>query len=143
MSINKLRVYALSETLSDRVSEIVKQWPEFHIKTLGSQLVRAADSVSNNITEGYARMATGERLHFYMYALGSLQETRNCIRRAAGRELLDQNVKSEIERLCYHINRALVKLAYVQMTSDETYKGPFRETLTSRWRRLNNRHDDE
>ncbi|NQW30339.1 MAG: four helix bundle protein [Ignavibacteria bacterium] len=51
---------------------MVTTWNQFEKNTLGSQIVRAADSIVNNIAEGYSRVSTGERLTFLMYSEGSL-----------------------------------------------------------------------
>ncbi len=44
-----LRVYQLSEKLSDIVWHIVVKWPQFAKRTVGNQLVRSADSIGANI----------------------------------------------------------------------------------------------
>ncbi len=44
-NFEKLRVYQLSEKLSDQVWDVVLGWNNFARDTVGKQLVRAADSV--------------------------------------------------------------------------------------------------
>ena len=39
------------------------------------QLIRATGSICANIAEGYARRSTRDRIRFYEYALGSVEET--------------------------------------------------------------------
>ena len=48
-----------------------------------SQLERAVDSISANISEGYSRYSGRERARFYEIALGSAREARSWYRRAA------------------------------------------------------------
>jgi four helix bundle protein len=48
----RLRVYKLSEDLTDQIWELVVSWNQFARDTLGKQLVRAADSIGANIAEG-------------------------------------------------------------------------------------------
>ncbi len=139
MSLESLRVYAQSQELSDGVAQIVKAWNVFDQRTLGSQLVRAADSVSNNIAEGYGRAALGERLQFYMYALGSVLETRNCLNRALARGLIKAEQTKTLSSLCYAIYRSALKLAYVQLNRDPSYNGTLRTLITDRWNRMNKR----
>ena len=132
MSLHSLRIYVKAEQLSDRIARIVEGWNEFHKKTLGLQIVRAADSVSNNIAEGYGRVSIGERVQFYLYADGSLQETVNCLRRAKGRLLIDDSDLVELSNLCTSISIGLVEFAYAQMQREPSYNGPFRERIERR-----------
>jgi hypothetical protein len=55
----RLRVYKLSEDLTDKIWELVVSWNQFAKDTLGKQLVRAADSIGANIAEGVGRGASG------------------------------------------------------------------------------------
>jgi len=50
-----LRIYQLSEEISDSVWGIVYKWDNLSQNTVGKQLVRAADSVGANIAEGSGR----------------------------------------------------------------------------------------
>lgn len=83
--IEKLEVYFESEKFSDEIWEIVGGWDNFKKETIGKQLVRAADSISANIAEGYGRYYYKESKQFYYYARGSIQETKawlsKCLRR--------------------------------------------------------------
>ena len=54
-NFESLRVYQLSETLSDQIWWIVLKWNVFARDTVGKQLVKAADSVGANIAEGTGR----------------------------------------------------------------------------------------
>lgn len=84
----KLRVYLLAEKLSDAVWAIVRHWPEFDRKTVGSQLVRAADSIGANIAEGSGRGTFADNGRFVRMARGSLYECQHWLRRAWRRNLL-------------------------------------------------------
>ena len=44
-----LRVYQLSELLSDQIWRIILTWDNFARNTIGSQIVRSADSVGANL----------------------------------------------------------------------------------------------
>jgi len=66
--LEKLDVYNLSELFADKIWTIVEPWDFFKKDTIGKQLVRAADSISANIAEGYGRYYYKESKQFYFYA---------------------------------------------------------------------------
>jgi four helix bundle protein len=84
----KLRIYRLSEKLTDEIWKIVLGWDNFARDTLGKQLVRAADSIGANIAEGCGRGTYLDNRRFVHIARGSLNETRHWLRRAFRRGLL-------------------------------------------------------
>jgi four helix bundle protein len=86
----QLRVYQLSEKLSDAIWELVSGWNSLARDTVGKQLVRAADSVGANIAEGEGRGTFQDNRRFVRIARGSLNETRHWLRRAFKRGLLSQ-----------------------------------------------------
>ena len=51
-NFENLRVYQLSEKISDQIWQRVIEWDWFAKTTVGVQVVRAADSVGANIAEG-------------------------------------------------------------------------------------------
>jgi four helix bundle protein len=52
----ELRVYQMAEELADAVWSMVAEWETFAKETLGKQIVRSADSVGANISEGFGRV---------------------------------------------------------------------------------------
>lgn len=87
-SYENLEVYQMAEALADAVWDVVRRWDGFARQTVGSQLVRAADSVGANIAEGAGRGTGPDRARFVRIARGSLYETRYWLRRAQSRDLL-------------------------------------------------------
>ena len=75
-TLEKLDVYNIAESFSDEIWNVVIQWDHFKKDTIGKQLVRAADSISANIAEGYGRHFYKECKQFYFYSRGSIQETK-------------------------------------------------------------------
>ncbi|HJN06976.1 MAG TPA: four helix bundle protein, partial [Bacteroidales bacterium] len=55
MNLEELRVYELSMELGDNVWSIVERWNYFQKDTVGKQLVRSADSIAANLSEGFGR----------------------------------------------------------------------------------------
>jgi four helix bundle protein len=66
----------------------VQGWQYFHKDTLGKQLIRAADSIALNISEGYGRFSYKENKVFCYDARGSAFETMTALIMAHERELI-------------------------------------------------------
>jgi four helix bundle protein len=94
-----LRVYQLSEELSDEVWAVVMGWNHLAKDTVGKQLIRAADSIGANIAEGTGRGSFQDNRRFVRNARGSLYETRHWLRRAHQRRLLSSEAINAIRPL--------------------------------------------
>jgi four helix bundle protein len=90
-NFENLKVYQLSEKVADKVWEVVGKWPHFAKNTVGSQLVKAADSIGANIAEGTGRGSSKDNHRFICIARGSLYETHHWLRRAYTRRLLTKD----------------------------------------------------
>ncbi|MEZ4783370.1 MAG: four helix bundle protein [Candidatus Kapaibacterium sp.] len=76
-NFEKLRIYSLAESLADSIWDIVEKWEWFARKTIGSQIVRAADSIGANIAEGVQRRTYIDQRQLSHIARGSVNETRH------------------------------------------------------------------
>jgi len=76
MKFEDLEVYKLSMDLSDKIWNVVFRWDNFQKDTLGKQWVRAIDSVSANISEGFGRNTFKDQRNFYYFSRGSLCESK-------------------------------------------------------------------
>jgi len=111
-SFENLEVYQLAERLSDLIWEIVLGWDHFAKNTVGEQMVDASDSICANIAEGCGRFNYRDNSRFIKIARGSLYETKNWLRRAYKRKLLND---SQIERLKPILDELMPKLnAYLR-----------------------------
>jgi four helix bundle protein len=90
-TLETLDVYQLAENFSDEIWNLVASWKSFEKTTIGKQLVRAADSISANIAEGYGRYYYAESKQFYFYARGSIQETKSWLSKCMRRGLIEDN----------------------------------------------------
>jgi four helix bundle protein len=89
-NFENLHIYQLAEQLADQIWDIVNGWDYLAIKTVGSQIIRAADSIGANIAEGSGRGSNQDYKRFLRIARGSLYETRHWLRRAYKRNLLSK-----------------------------------------------------
>jgi len=98
-----LRVYQLSEEISDQIWGIVWKWDPLSKETVGKQLIKASDSIGANIAEGTGRGSSVDNRRFARIARGSLFEVKHWLRRAYKRQLLSENeissLKTSIEEL--------------------------------------------
>jgi four helix bundle protein len=86
-SFRDLVVYRRAARLADEVHRCVHQWPEFDRRTVGIQVVRAADSVAANIAEACARIGKVDQRRMFRIARGSAFETEQWLERAHARGL--------------------------------------------------------
>ena len=103
LKLNDIEAYRISFKLSNHFWEVVLLWNFFAKDKVGKQFVRAVDSISVNIAEGFGRYSKKDKVKFFRYSLGSLYES------------LDWNEKSHLRKLSSkeeysHIFTELIKL---------------------------------
>ncbi len=91
MKLEELQVYQLSMELGEKIWKIVINWDYFHKDTVGRQLVKAADSVAANLSEGFGRFFYKENKQLCYYSRGSLFETKTWLTKAKNRELISED----------------------------------------------------
>ena len=69
-----LEVYQVARQFRRAMYQVNRQLPSFEKFELGSQIRRAAVSLTNNITEGHGRFHYLEQIKFCLYSRGSLEE---------------------------------------------------------------------
>lgn len=89
MKFKDLEVYILSMNISDRIWNLIIKQDYFAKDTVGKQWVRAADSVSANISEGFGRNTFKDQRSYY-YSRGSLCESKTWLEKAKQRNLIDE-----------------------------------------------------
>ncbi|MBU0976568.1 MAG: four helix bundle protein [Patescibacteria group bacterium] len=82
IEVKDLEVYKAALELSQYVWEIVLKWNYFAKKTIGTQFVSAIDSISSNIAEGWGRYHKKEKIRFFYFSRGSLDESKDWTRKA-------------------------------------------------------------
>jgi len=121
-TLEKLEVYNLAESFSDEIWNIVIEWKVLLRDTIGKQIVRSADSISSNITEGYGRYYYKESKQFYFYSRGSIQETKSWLSKCQRRKII---VESRCKELLEKAELILIKLnAYIKFVSRSVKHNP-------------------
>ncbi len=96
MKLEELQVYAMSMDVAEEIWNLVKDWDYFSKDTIGKQFVRAADSISANLSEGYGRYHYREKTNFNYYSRGSLFETKTWIVKAHNRNLINDEIFKQL-----------------------------------------------
>ena len=95
----ELDVYKLAEDLSDLIWRDYDRWGRKVQNTIGYQVVRASDSISANIAEGYGRYTPADRKKFYLYSRGSFEETKAWLRKLIRRKILSEQSVEEYKEI--------------------------------------------
>lgn len=74
----KLEIWSLAIDISDDADKLTKTFPKDEIFILTSQIKRAADSISLNISEGSTGQSNAEQRRFLGIAQRSAIEVVNC-----------------------------------------------------------------
>lgn len=110
-SLEDLKVIQSAESIADAIWRHVVPWDAFARDALGSQLVRATDSIGANIAESFGRFNFGEKIQFLYYARGSLFETKYWLNRAAHRSLLKDDVVQSYSNALTYLARQINRFA--------------------------------
>jgi four helix bundle protein len=120
LTVAKLSSYQLAFSFANEVWKEVIKWDYFAKDTVGKQFVKAADSISANIAEGFGRYSKKDKVRFYRISMGSLEETTDWIRKSSVRELISTDTSDtylktldKLRKEIYHlINYTNEKLKY-------------------------------
>jgi len=88
LQLNDIDAYRIAFNLSNYVWNTVMKWDYFAKDTIGKQFMRAADSISANIGEGFGRYTKKDKINFYRYSYGSIKESFDWNEKAKARNLL-------------------------------------------------------
>src|SRR3989339_1479578 len=113
LQLNDIDAYKIAFNLSNYVWDIVIKWDYFAKDTVGKQFVKAVDSISANIAEGFGRYHKKNKIVFYRYSNGSVKESFDWNEKAKIRNLINkddyQHILGELQKLPKEINQ-LVKI---------------------------------
>jgi four helix bundle protein len=57
MKLEELNVYRMAMEMADKIWDIVTGWDYFAKDTVGKQMVKAADSIAANLSEGFRQIS--------------------------------------------------------------------------------------
>lgn len=111
LKLKDIDSYVAAFQLSNYVWSMVTKWNKFEQNTVGSQFVRAVDSVSANIAEGFGRYGKKDKIVFYRYSFGSVKEAFDWNEKARIKNLLSKEeydkIFSKLELLPKQINQLI------------------------------------
>ena len=90
LTLDSISSYRVAFNLSTYVWNIVYRWKQFEKNTIGAQFVKAIDSISANIAEGFGRYSKKDKIRFYRMAFGSVLESIGWTEKAKLRSLVTQ-----------------------------------------------------
>ena len=108
--ITELDVYRDALLFSNLIWKICLNWNYFEQKTIGIQLVRAADSISANIAEGFGRFSKKDKIRFYYYSLGSVYECIDWNNKCSERNTISQEEHAHIKKVLESLPREINQL---------------------------------
>ena len=93
MKLEELRIYNPATEIGERIWGFTKELSYYNKTTLGIQLIKAADSIAANISEGFGRYHYKDARNFYYYSRGSIFETKTWLKKCtAGIYFLKPNI---------------------------------------------------
>jgi len=111
LKLSSIDAYLWSFHLSNYIWNLVIKWDWFTKKTVGTQFVTAADSISANIAEGFGRYHKKDKIKFYRYSQGSLKECYDWNEKSKKRELITEEeykyILTELQRIEPSIRRLI------------------------------------
>jgi four helix bundle protein len=121
-AFEELEVYRRSEDVADRIWEMVLGWDYFAKNSVGMQLIRAADSIGANISEGAGRGTFKDNRRCVFISRGSLNETKHFLRRAFRRNLMTaeqvEQLRPMLDQLAPQLNAYLKSIGRSRSTTD-------------------------
>jgi len=118
--LEDLEIFQVSVELSDVLWNIVVKWDNFSKNKVGTQLVRAIDSVGANLSEGYGKGSKLNTARFAKITRGSLFESKYWVDQYHRRKLIpdDQSIKI-INKIDNRLSRISAYNNYLSKPTDK------------------------
>jgi four helix bundle protein len=112
LHLKDIEAYRIAFYLSNYVWNIVIKWDSFSKNTVGRQFVDAMDSVSANIAEGFGRYHKKDKIKFFRYSQGSLDECLDWNQKSKTRMLLSKeeydHIFNELQKMPKALNSLIL-----------------------------------
>jgi four helix bundle protein len=100
MKLEDLEIYQLAMEVGDEIWLSVVEWDNLAKYSIGQQIIRSADSIASNISEGFGRYHFKDRKNFMFNARGSQSETKTWLMKAKNRKIISQEFhEMEMQKL--------------------------------------------
>ncbi len=111
LQLKDLSSYKTAFYLSNYVWDAVIKWDHFAKDAIGKQFVRAVDSISANIAEGFGRYGKKDKINFYRYSFGSVKESLDWNEKSKSRKLLSaeqyKHIFEELAKMPRELNQLI------------------------------------
>lgn len=108
MKLEDLEIYQLAMEIGDEIWFSVTEWDNLAKYSMGQQIIRSADSIAANISEGFGRYHFKDRKNFMYYSRGSHSETKTWLTKAKNRKIISEEFYSgrmeKLEKLGVKMN---------------------------------------
>jgi four helix bundle protein len=116
LKISQIEAYNISKDLSNFTWDIVIKWDFFARDTVGKQFVRAIDSISANIAEGFGRFHKKDKIKFFQYSKGSVLESYDWTEKSKHRNLISESEYNELLQTLQKLPKSINSL--IKYTND-------------------------
>jgi four helix bundle protein len=116
LKISQIEAYNISKDLSNFTWDIVIKWDFFARDTVGKQFVRAIDSISANIAEGFGRFHKKDKIKFFQYSKGSVIESYDWTEKSKHRNLITEDEYNELLQTLQKLPKSINSL--IKYTND-------------------------
>jgi four helix bundle protein len=116
LKISQIEAYNISKDLSNFTWDIVIKWDYFTRDTVGKQFVRAVDSISANIAEGFGRFHKKDKIKFFQYSKGSVHESYDWTEKSKHRNLITEDEYNELLQTLQKLPKSINSL--IKYTND-------------------------
>ena len=115
MKLEDMEIYQIAMEIGDDVWFSVVDWENLAKYSMGQQIIKSADSMAANISEGFGRYHFKDRKNFMFYARGSHSETKTWLTKAHSRKIVSDKFYDEqiqkLDKLGIKMNNYIATLA--------------------------------
>jgi four helix bundle protein len=104
----KLIIWQMAMDFAEELNKVSATFPKKEVFNLTSQLVRAADSVALNISEGSIGQSVPEFRKFMGYSIRSLAEVVTCLHKARRRDYITEEVFAKYYENAFNLMNMMV-----------------------------------